>query len=141
MKKQDPKSLTSYLTPLEGVKMSAKRYREYCKDVERASEIESNEDEVHACCIRLWFLYKKIHRENDERVTFTAFCRHVGEHRFSVLSYFLGLHKYSGYSASMPHRWACSLTKRWQKRLGLEVVIIMFPNGTLLPTTWARPKG
>lgn len=137
---QDPRSLTSYLMPSDNVKMSRRQYRRYIKDIEEASEVQSNQDEVHACCVRLWFLFKKVQRENDKPYRFNRFCRRIGSDPISVLSYLLSLHTHNGYSASMPHRWACSLSKHWVKAYGLEVVIILFPNGTMLPTTWARPK-
>ena len=136
----DPSTLTSYLKLPEGVKLSRSDLRQHIKDIETASLSESNQDEVHACCVRLWLLYKSTEETNDWCGSFSIFCKTVNESRTAVASYLLGLHKYPKYSASIPHRWSSSLTRRWIKRGGPEVVIIMYPNGTLLPIAWASPN-
>ena len=135
-----PSTLTAYLMPPEGTKLSRSALQEYIKDIESASLVASNQDEVHACCVRIWLLYKQVEETHEWCGSFGIFCKTVKESRTAMASYLLGLHKHPKYSASIPHRWASSLTRRWLKRGGPEVVIIMYPNGTLLPITWAPPK-
>ena len=69
----DPSTLTSYLKLPEGVKLSRSDLRQHIKDIETASLAESNQDEVHACCVRLWLLYKSTEETNDWCGSFSIF--------------------------------------------------------------------
>jgi len=131
-------SQTSYLLPSSSVKMTRRELRAYIKEIESSSCRESNGDEVHACCVRLWLMFKRIEDTNGWPGRFGTFCKAVGESQTVVASYLLDLHVTPKYSASIPHRWASGISRRWLKRKGPEVIILMFPNGTLVPTPWMR---
>lgn len=133
-----PSSETSYLMPSSSVKLSKRELRAYIKEIESSAFRSSNGDEIHACCVRLWLLFKRIEDTNSWPGRFGTFCKAVDESQTVTASYILSLHVTPKYSASVPHRWASGISRRWLKRGGPEVIILMFPNGTLVPTPWLR---
>lgn len=91
-------------------------------------------DEIQACAIRLWRLYRTLDREYGGRGTFARFSRAIDECPTAVACFLLGKDKPTRYNTDLLHRWCCGLSSLWLSEFGgPQVDLHLRADGVIRP--------
>lgn len=91
-------------------------------------------NEIHACLVRLWLLYRGLDSHLGGTASFNRFCIALDEHPSAVTSYLLGKQGTKSWKVDIAHRWACCITKLWLSDFqGPQVDLHLRADGVIRP--------
>ena len=104
------------------------------KDISAADLGDYHLDEVHACGIRIWRLYRQVDQSLGGNGTLGRFSTAVNHHPGSVTRFLLGQSKKTKYNSDLLHRWCICLTRLWVTSFGgPQVDLHLRADGVIRP--------
>ncbi len=99
-------------------RLSESELEDLVSDCEAALTGDHWRDEIQACSIRIWRLFRTLDIEYGGSGKFARFARAIDESPTAIAAYFLGKDKPTRYNTDVLHRWCCGISSLWLEEFG-----------------------